>query len=150
MKALPSRVAERLAESGDPFRRRKMRRFHPMMFEEFMHMSGDSTDPVGILMAASIVREDAPWLYELAMEVYRAVKSGDAAAIEQEMMRLQRFSKMMRRGPFMEEFGFGGKESEMFFMEFPRMLEHMLMRTLEEKKPNRVRIPHVRERKGSV
>jgi len=141
MKALPSRVAERLAESGDPFRRRKMRRFHPMMFEELMHMSGDSTDPVGILMAASFVREDAPWLYELAMEVYRAVKSGDAAAIEQEMMRLQRFSKMMMRGPFMEEFGFGGKESQMFFMEFPRMLEHMLIRTLEEKKPNRVRIP---------
>lgn len=89
MKALPSRVAERLAESGDPFRRRKMRRFHPMMFEDLMHMSGDSTDPVGILMAASVVREDAPWLYELAMEVYRAVKSGDAAAIEQEIMRLQ-------------------------------------------------------------
>lgn len=141
MKALPSRVAERLAESGDPFRRRKMRRFHPMMFEELMHMSGDSTDPVGILMVASVIREDAPWLYELAMEVYRAVKSGDAAAIEHEMMRLQRFSKIMMRGPFMEEFGFGGKESQMFFMEFPRMLEHMLMRTLEEKKSNRARIP---------
>ena len=104
-------------------------------------MSGDPSDPVGILMAASFVREDAPWLYELAMEVYRAVKSGDAAAIEQEMARLQRFSKMMMRGPFMEEFGFGGKESHMFFMEFPRMLEHMLMRTLEEKKSHRVRRP---------
>ena len=34
MKALPSRVAERLAESGgDPQRRRRIRRFHPMMFE---------------------------------------------------------------------------------------------------------------------
>lgn len=141
MKALPSRVAERLAESGDPLRRRKPRHFHPMMFEELMHMSGDSSDPVGILMVASVVREDAPWLYELAMEVYRAVKSGDAAAIEQEMTRLRRFSKMMMRGSFMEEFGFGGKESQMFFMEFPRMLEHMLMRTLEEKKSHRVRRP---------
>ena len=34
MKALPSRVAERLAEEGHPFRRRRMRRFHPMMFEK--------------------------------------------------------------------------------------------------------------------
>jgi hypothetical protein len=32
MKALPSRVAERLNEEG-PLRRRRMRRFHPMMFE---------------------------------------------------------------------------------------------------------------------
>ena len=140
MKALPSRVAERLAEAGDPSRRRRMR-FHPMMFEEIMHMSGDPGDPVGILMAASVVRDDAPWLYELAMEVYRAVKSGDAAAIEQEMARLRRFSEIMMRGPFMEELGFGGKESHMFFMEFPRMLEHMLRRTLEEKKSHKARRP---------
>ena len=134
MKALPARVAERLAESGDPIlRRRRMRRFHPMMFEELMHMSGDPSDPVAILMAASVVREDAPWLYELAMEVYRAIKSGDKEAIEQEMSRLHRFSEMGMRTGFMEEFGMGGKESHMFFMEFPRMLEHMLRRTLDEK-----------------
>lgn len=141
MKALPSRVAERLAEAGDPNRRQRMRRFHPMMFEELMHMSGDSADPVAILMAASFVRDDAPWLYELAMEVYRAAKSGDAEAVEQEMARLRRFSELTMRGPFMEEFGFGGKDSHILFREFPRMLEHVLMRTLEEKKPNRVRRP---------
>lgn len=137
MKALPSRVAERLAESGDPFRRRRMRRIHPMMLEEMMHMSGDPGDPVAILMAASFVREDAPWLYELAMEVYRAVKSGGAEAIEREVTRLRNISEFTMRGPFMEEFGFG-KESHIFFMEFPRMLERMLRHTLEEKKPSRV------------
>lgn len=143
MKALPSRVAERLAEAGDPIHRQRMRRFHPMMIEELMHMSGDASDPVGILMAASFVRDEAPWLYELTMEVYRAVKSGDVVAIEQEMTRFRRFSKMMR-GSFMEEFGFGGKDSDILLMEFPRMLEHMLMRTLEEKKPHRVhRTPRV-------
>ncbi len=140
MKALPSRVAERVAESGEPFRRRRIRRFHPMMFEEIMHMSGDPGDPVGILMAASVIRDDAPWLYELAMEVYRAVKSGDAVEIEREMARLERFSEFSMRGPFMEEFGFGGKETHMFAMEFPRMLHHMLSRTLEARKP------HVRRR----
>ncbi len=139
MKALPSRVAERLAEIGDPIRRRRMRRFHPMMFEELMHVSGYPGDPVGILMAASLVREDAPWLYELAMEVYRAVKSGEPETIELEMRRLRNFSEFTMHGPFMEEFGFLGKESHMFLMEFPRMLEHMLRRTLETRKPNRPR-----------
>jgi len=38
------------------------------------------------------------------------------------------------RGPFMEEFGFVSKESHMFAMEFPRMLEHVLMRTLDMRK----------------
>lgn len=134
MKALPSRVAERLAESGDPFRRRRMRRFHPMMFEELMHMSGEPGDPVAILMAASVVKDDMPWLYELAMEVYRAVKAENAEAIEREMKRLHRFSEVMRRGPFMEDFGLGSKESHMMAMEFPRMLEHILMRTLAVRK----------------
>jgi hypothetical protein len=139
MKALPSRVAERLAEQGDPIRRRRIRHLSPMMFEEMMHMWGDQTDPIGILMAASIVRDDAPWLYELAMEVYRAVKSGDTDAIEHEMSRLRNLSEFGMRGPWMEEFGFGGKESHIFFMEFPRMLEHMLRRTLQEKKPHKPR-----------
>lgn len=134
MKGLPSRVAERLMEGGEPLRRRRIRRVHPMMFEELMHMSGEPGDPVAILMAASLVRDDMPWLYELAMEVYRAVKAENEEAIKRELKRLRRFSEVMLHGPFMEEFGFGGKEAQMFAMEFPRMLEHSLMRTLEMKK----------------
>jgi hypothetical protein len=82
MKSLPSRVAERLAESGEPLRRRRTRRIHPMMIEEILHMSGDPSDPVGILVVASLIRDDLPWLYELAMEVYRAAKDGDVEGIE--------------------------------------------------------------------
>ena len=131
MKALPSRVAERLAEVGDPFRRRRMRRFHPRMFEELMHMSGEPGDPVTILMAASMVRDDMPWLYELAMEVYRAVKGGNLEAIDRAMNRLGRFSEVMMQGPFMEELG---KESHMFAMEFPMMIAHAVKRALDMKK----------------
>jgi hypothetical protein len=144
MKALPSRVADRLSESGEPFRRRRMRRFHPMMFEEMMHMSGEPGDPVAILMAASLVRDDAPWLYELAMEVYRAVRVGDPETIGHEIKRLRNFSELTMRGPFMEEFGLG-KESHIFLMEFPRMLEHMLRRTLERTKTTEPE-PEVRPR----
>jgi hypothetical protein len=75
------------------------------------------------------------------MEVYRAVKAGNAEGIEREMQRLRRFSEMMMRGPFMEEFGFGGKESHILAMEFPRMLEHTLRRTLELKTQPRRKSP---------
>jgi hypothetical protein len=147
MKALPSRVVERLAETGDPVRRRRLRHFHPMMISELLHMSGDPGDPVGILMAASMVRDDAPWLYELAMEVYRAVKSGDPLAVERESARLQRFAEASMHGPFMEEFGFITKESHMFVMEFPRMLAHMLGPASDTKKPG-ARQPGVLLRPG--
>jgi hypothetical protein len=137
MKALPSRVAERLIESGDPIRRRRMRRFHPMMSDELMHMSGEPGDPVAILLAASMVRDEVPWLYELAMEAYRTVKTGNVEAIEREIRRIRRFSEGIMRGPFIEEFGFGGKESHMLVMEFPRMLEHTLMQIVDTKKTRR-------------
>ncbi|MGE3345210.1 MAG: toll/interleukin-1 receptor domain-containing protein [Vicinamibacterales bacterium] len=140
MKALPTRVAERLAEIGDPIRRRRVRRFHPMMFEELMHMSREPGDPVAILMAASLVRDDAPWLYELAMEVYRAVKSGNGEMIDTEVRRLRHFSELMMHGPFIHEMGFGDKESHMFAMEFPRMLEHMLRNTRVARRPQRRRL----------
>ena len=106
-----------------------------MMVEELLHISEDVGDPVGILMAASLVREDLPWLYELAMEVYRSVKRGDPEVIEGELRRLHYFSERTAHGPLMEEFGFGGRESHMLAIEFPKMLEHFLARTLELTKP---------------
>ena len=138
MKTLPSRVAERLSESGEPFRRRRIRRFHPGMLDEMMHMAGPG-DPVGILLAASIIRDDAPWLYELAMEAYRAAKSGTPAQVKREMLRLEGFSDLVMRTPFIEEFGLGGKEAHMLIMEFPRMLHHMLRRLLKESSRSRGR-----------
>ncbi len=146
MKSLPTRVAERLAESEESYRGRRGRRIHPMMFEDMMHMmhrGGEPGDPVPILMAASLVRDDLPWLYELAMEVYRAVKSGDSALIEIESARLRRISETMMHGPFMME-GFGGdKDTHMLVREFPRMLQRVLDRTLESAKP-RTRLGHIR------
>ena len=124
MKILPARVAERVRTDGN--RRRDLRRFHPMMLDRMMP-SGDRGDPLGILLAASIVREDAPWLYEMAMEAYRAVKSGDRAAIEHEANRLRRFSEVALHGPFMEELGIGDRESVIFFIE--RVLQQALMAT---------------------
>jgi len=108
---------------------------------------------VAILMAASLVRDEAPWLYELAMEVYRAVKAEDNRAIEREMKRLRRFSEVMLRGPFMEELGFANKEFQMFAMEFPRMLEHVLSRTLAVRKadpPTRRRSQKARQDQDSA
>lgn len=135
MKALPSRILERFREEGEPFARRRVRRFHPMILDELMRMAAEPGDPVGILMAASLVRDDLPWLYELAMEVYRAVKRGDPEDMGREVGRLRHFSERMIHGPLMEEFGFGGRESHMLAVEFPRILEHFVMRTLESKRP---------------
>jgi len=66
----------------------------------------------------------------------RSIKSGEATNIEREMHRLRRFSEFMMQGPFMEEMGFGDRDSHMILMEFPHMLARLLERAFHEKKPH--------------
>lgn len=134
MKSLPSRVAERLSEDGDRLRGRRKRRMHPMMLDEVMHASGDSRDPLGVAIAASMIRDDVPWLYELMMDAYRAAMSGDNAAIDREAARLRRLanSKMMMHGPWLD---YAEPETHYIIREFPRMVEMVLQRAKEERQP---------------
>lgn len=129
-----TREVEGMVSAGKSGYRRSPRRFHPMMFEEMMHMGVvDAGDPIGILLAASMVREDMPWFYEIAQEAYHAIKGGDTETVEKAARRLNRLSEFFMHGPFIDEFG--GKEAHMFMMEFPRILDHMLRRYIETKKP---------------
>jgi hypothetical protein len=135
MKTLPSRVAERLQESGEGLaRRRKFRRFHPMMFDEIIHMSQPG-DPLPILMAASLFRDEAPWLYEIANETYQIAKSEDPVAIKQQLSRIQDLFHSKALFMLTEEFGMMDKESFFFVREFPQLLEMVLARSMERKKP---------------
>jgi len=133
MKSLPSRVAERLSETVEPFRRRRSRKFHPMMIRELMHLTGESDDPVSVLMLAGLVRDDFPWLYELTAEVYRIIRDGDFENIESEIRRVQRIWEFTLRGPFAEDLAMGSKDVYFALEELPRMLERSLLRAQKER-----------------
>jgi len=113
---MPSRIEGSL----DPYRKRKFRRFHPMMFEEAMHMSLKRGDPIGLLVAFSAFRDEVPWLYELGLEAYRAVKSHNRAKIEKAIENIERAVQFARHGPFMEEI----RDKEAYFV--MRELPHMM------------------------
>jgi len=119
---LPSRVETRLSEAVDPIRRRRMRRFHPMMAEEILHFSDRSSDPVGLLVILSLLRDELPWVYEIGMETYRAIKAGEQTEIERSMLNLRRAMDFLMRTPIMEEL-VDSKEAYMMIRELPRMLD---------------------------
>jgi len=132
---LPSRVENELSDNIGVNRRRKMRRFHPMMFEELTHRSEFGNDPIGILVFASLVRDDVPWLYEIAIEAFRALTSGTQKAVEQIIQSIRSLKEFPMRSPLFEEIGMmGNKEMHMLMMEGPRALEHMVMMCMKEKK----------------
>jgi hypothetical protein len=118
-----------VSEQGPRSRRRRLRHFHPMMFEEMAHMvSEEGDDPISLLMFGDLLRDDFPWLYEVLIEAYREVRYGDQKAAQRAIERVRRITRALGRGPFMEEFAGGSKESHMMMMELPMMLDHFLHR----------------------
>lgn len=120
-------------EEPPEFRRRK-RRFHPMMMREFFHVSemigNGPSDPLRFLIATSFVKDELPWLYELAVDAYHETvhRSPRARAARE---RLFSAFKALRRGPWIEMF-----ESKDMFMVFHE-LEHFAeeLGSFEEREP---------------
>jgi len=140
VRGLDSRFREldmEMSERSPISRHRKYRRFHPVMFEEFTHMvSDDEDDPISLLMMAGLIRDDFPWLSEVIVETYRDIKNGKAKDAEKAVYRLRRTTKMMRKGPFMEEFMGGSKEAHMMAMELPHFLDRALRRYIKDQNPD--------------
>jgi hypothetical protein len=133
---LPSRLDRQISDGTDRSKRRRMRRFHPMMIEEMMGMGfEEGPDAIGILILCSFFRDDLPWLYEIGLETYRAIQSGDMRSAEQALDRFRRITKFTTRGPWMEEMGLSMKEMDMYLMELPSMVEHMMQRISIKPKP---------------
>jgi hypothetical protein len=104
---VPDRVASELGNDPRSRRTRKRRRFHPMMFEEMLHhpMFRESPEHAGlpILMIFSMLRDDYPWLYELGVQLYRAVQEGNPKDIERARRAIVDTIEMTHRGPFMHD-----------------------------------------------
>jgi len=133
---MPSLLEHLLDNNISDGRNRKKRRFHPMMFEEMMHMGEmGKGEPVLILIFASLVRDDAPWLYEIAIEAYRAITSGTLKSIEQIRQSIKMLREFPMRSSIFEELGMmNSKEMHMLAMEGPHVLERMVMMCLENRK----------------
>jgi hypothetical protein len=90
-----------------------------MMLEKMLHhpMWKESPGAVGvpILIAFSMLRDDFPWLYELGINLYRTIESGDPQAIDRARKTLVNTLDLTTHGPFMFEM-MGGPEDEEAFM----------------------------------
>jgi hypothetical protein len=135
---LPSRVESQLREHGVP---RRQRRFHPMMLEELFHVARSEevgSPAVAWLLMASLVRDQMPWLSEIALEVYRAMQSGTPEQIEKAQRNVRAVMTMTRHSRFLHRFERDDEESFMMLRHLPEMLERFaLLPPPEQEKPRR-------------
>ncbi len=115
---------------------------HPMMLADMMGTKPG--DPVMLLMFGSLCRDEAPWLYELTMDAYRAAKAGNRAEARETLDRLRRASKFLMEGPFLEEVGADPRMLHMLFRE----MEHMLqLEAPDESEPSDEESPKARRKR---
>lgn len=121
---LPLRIESRL----EPDLRRRRRKFHPMMFEEMMHMEMKSEDPnLSFLMMISFIKDDFPWIYEIGLETYRGLKSTKSKTEKRKLVEAFERAFEMLGHPMMREFY--GKSEEMYM--FSKDIRHFMHRYLD-------------------
>ncbi|GLQ94081.1 toll/interleukin-1 receptor domain-containing protein [Dyella acidisoli] len=134
VRELPERVDDRVRSATRRGDLRKGRRLHPMMFEELLFhpaFRGGRGEPAAAwLLFISAMREDFPWLYELGIELYRALRSGIEKDISEARHNLLAILEVTTHGPLFHEM-YRPDEEELFFMakHLPQMVERFLERT---------------------
>jgi TIR domain len=115
------------------FRRRRRSRIHPMMMHELIHRTSDGpNDPVQLLYVGSLLRDDAPWLYELALEAYRTLRSGSIGDGQRSVRRFLESFEMLQKGEFSEEFGIDRMTLKMIRSEFLHSFDFLRFDSLSE------------------
>lgn len=135
---LSARLESRVTGAPEAVRRRWTTQMNQLLMEELSHrLPVEENDPVGILVAASMFREEVPWLYELGMEAYRTAKAGDRRSTELAIMRFQHATDVALHGPWFDEMGVS-KATYLFLRELPMLMDRFVHQSAEGKTAQRV------------
>jgi hypothetical protein len=116
-----------ISEDDISTRRRTRKRLDPMMVRHLARETGTGPDdPLQLVIIASLIREDAPWIYELALDTYRMTRAGDKSLAKQSHARFLNAIKTLIGGPFLDMMGID-KTSYMMLRESLHMLEEIDM-----------------------
>ncbi|MCP4384710.1 MAG: toll/interleukin-1 receptor domain-containing protein [Hyphomicrobiales bacterium] len=96
-KDLPVRVENAAIAAGDGSPRRGL--LDPRILDEFLMMSRHSGEGTSLLVAFSLFRDDLPWIYDLALEVYRCIRDGQIEAARRSWDDLERSLMDLSHGP---------------------------------------------------
>jgi len=127
---LPDQVEGKLHRASTPPGFRRMRAVHPGMLEDLLFnpaLRGSFDAPLGWLLFISMLRDELPWLYELGMEFYRALRSRQRNQVAEASQNLRKAVDLFAHGPWREMYR-GSERDKGFFLtrHLPEMLDHFL------------------------
>lgn len=144
VRELPETFDMRVRDMRSPLRRMG-REFHPMMFEEMMHHPAlkQGSPGLGVVVFLSFFRDEAPWLYDLGLEYYRAVQSGDVNAVRRARKAFRVAVDFFSHGPSFFSPMDGPRDEERFHMlrHALRSVDHVLDRELRRRSADKSETP---------
>ncbi|HEY2033208.1 MAG TPA: hypothetical protein VGH02_05935 [Rhizomicrobium sp.] len=151
VKAMVRELPERVDDRVRTFSRNKFkgRRFHPKMFEELLFvgpLAGEKrSSATGLLILVSILRDELPWFYEPGLELYRAIRSGSEAAIEDAKTQLMEVLEAADHPMFFDITRGVDEDTFMLTRYLPRMIERALSKVARN---SRSRVVHDKPEEG--
>lgn len=118
-----------LMERDIRYRDRKWRRIDPMMMEEIVMMTRESSRDAdfALLMFAGLLRERMPWLAEILVESHRELKTATAGEAREIAHKLMRAVKISTRSRFAERMMDDSKGIHIMMMELPHLIDSILV-----------------------
>jgi hypothetical protein len=126
---LPSRIDRRL----DPeMMIRRKRRLHPGMVKELMHFGLKRENPyLSFLIILSIFKEDAPWLYEIGVETYHALKNAKTKPAKQKAISNFENAFEMFNHPIFQEMYVRSEETYIMYKELRNTMHRYIEQFLD-------------------
>jgi TIR domain len=136
---LPQRVHDQLPNAR---RQRGLRHFPPMMLDELAHhpaLRQARSPALALLVFLGFFRDELPWLYELGVDLYRALERGQKKEIVRARRAMRTAIEMVSHGPI--AFFLKGPEDEEAFMvlrHVARDIDHFTRRTFSHERGSKV------------
>jgi TIR domain len=126
-------------------RRRRSKHYPDMVFEMLHSQKLSRHNALRYVLVFSSFKDDFPWLFELAMEAYRAQIGGNKQKLLLARKTLGDAVRLMRRGPFFEMMMSDDKSSFMLMRELEEFIhndfdtEEDLLGEIETKDPEKIK-----------
>jgi hypothetical protein len=105
VRAMEMRIRD-VMEDDPATRRSKRSYFRPGMLHDLMYRVAEGPgDPIVLLVFGGLLRDEAPWLYELALEAYRSMRFGARAESTISVRRFFSALDSLQKTPFLENIG---------------------------------------------
>lgn len=111
VRRLELRARDQSDESVEMRYTRRSRLYPDLILEISRRGSEDPKDPIQILIFASFLRDEFPWLYEMALETYHAIRKGDLKNGRNSYRRFRNSIENLRSVPYSEAIGITSKSS---------------------------------------